>query len=150
MKLEVQKRLASTIFKCSPSKVWVDPKNMADIKEAITKIDIKSLIKKGLIKKKPETGVSRFRARKIKTQKKKGKQKGAGSKRGKRTARLSQKKAWMGKIRIQRVFLKELRDKEIIDTKTYRNLYLKSKGGFFRSKRHIKLYLEEHKIVKKK
>ncbi|GAF81681.1 unnamed protein product, partial [marine sediment metagenome] len=25
----------------------------------------------------------------------------------------------------------------------YRKFYLKSKGGFFRSRRHIKLYLEE-------
>ena len=45
-----------------------------------------------------------------------------------------------------RVFLK---DKGIVDKKTYRNLYLKSKGGFFRSKSHIKLYINEHKLGKK-
>jgi len=150
LKLEVQKRLAATIMKCSAKKVWADPKNMSEIKEAITKIDIKSLIKKGLIKRKPDIGISKFRARKIKTQKSKGKQKGAGSRKGKRTARLNKKEAWIGKIRIQRQFLKDLRDKELINTKTYRELYLKSKGGFFRSKRHIKLYLEEHNIIKKK
>jgi ribosomal protein L19E len=36
-----------------------------------------------------------------------------------------------------------LKEKKIIDDKLYRELYLKSKGGFFRSKRHIKIYLEE-------
>jgi len=39
--------------------------------------------------------------------------------------------------------LGELKDRKIIDDKLYRELYSKSKGGFFRSRRHIKLFLEE-------
>jgi len=81
-----------------------------------------------------------------KVQKKKGRQKGEGSRKGKKKAG---KKEWMNTIRIQRAFLKELRAKKIIDKKIYRNLYLKSKGGFFRSKNHIKLYISEHKLGKK-
>ena len=40
--------------------------------------------------------------------------------------------------------------KEFIEKKTYQKLYLKAKGGFFRNKRHIKLYLEEYGLLKKK
>ena len=42
-----------------------------------------------------------------------------------------------------RAFLKELRDKGIISKEDYRVLYAKVKGGFFRSKRHIKLYIAD-------
>ena len=56
----------------------------------------------------------------------------------------------MAKIRIQRKFLAEIKEKKLLDSKTYRPLYLKAKGGFFRNKRHIKLYLEEHNLINKK
>ena len=44
-----QKRLAGSIVKCSPSKIWLDPNELEEIKEAITRIDIKILIKKRII-----------------------------------------------------------------------------------------------------
>ena len=84
-----------------------------------------------------------MRARKRLMQRRKGRQSGPGSRKGSRGARLSKKRGWINKIRIQREFLRELKVKKIIDEKLYRDFYLKSKGGFFRSKRHIKLYLEE-------
>ena len=149
MKLKLQKRLAADILKCSEKRIWFDPTRLEDIKEAITKIDVRSLINDRAIKEKPVKGVSRVRARKIALQKRKGKRKGAGSKKGKKTARLSKKAAWIRKIRIQREFLKELRDKGLVSKSDYHSLYQKSKGGFFRSKRHIKLYLEERGLVKK-
>ncbi|MEE9525240.1 MAG: 50S ribosomal protein L19e [Candidatus Woesearchaeota archaeon] len=148
--LKLQKRLASDILKCSEKRIVFDQDKLEDIKEAITKLDIKSLISGEAIKRKPVKGVSRVRARKITIQKSKGKRKGPGSTKGKKTARLPKKKAWIGKIRIQRRFLKELRDKEFISKSNYHGLYRKSKGGFFRSKRHIKLYLEEHKLIQEK
>lgn len=56
----------------------------------------------------------------------------------------------MTKIRTQRVFIKDLRDKNLINVTNYRELYRKSKGGFFRNKRHIKLYIQENKLINKK
>lgn len=150
MKLQVQKRLASSILKRSKKKVTIDNTRLEDVKEAITRFDIKSLIKDGAIKVKPVKGPSKVRTRKLKEQKKKGRRKGHGSRKGKATARLSQKDAWMIKIRNQRELLKELKDNDKIENKTYRDLYNKTKGGYFRSKRHIKLYLEEHDLIKKK
>ena len=54
----------------------------------------------------------------------------------------------MNKIRSQRSFIKKLKENNKISNKTYRDLYNKSKGGYFRSKRHIKLYLEQNELFK--
>jgi large subunit ribosomal protein L19e len=149
MKLKLQKKLAAQLLKCSKKRINLDTTRLEDIKEAITKADIRSLISEGAIKKKPSKNISRVRARKISIQKSKGRRKGKGKRKGKKTARLPKKEAWMERIRTQREFLKELKEKGIIPSLIYQQLYLKSKGGFFRSKRHIKLYIEEHDLVKK-
>ena len=143
MKVDNQKRLAAQILKCSKKRIKFDPDRLSDIKEAITKADIKGLMKDKAITKVNARGVSRGRARKRLVQKRKGKQKGEGSKKGSRSARLPKKRRWINKIRAQREVLRALKEKKIVDDKLYRDLYLKSKGGFFRSRRHIKLYLEE-------
>ena len=145
MKLNTQKGIAARIFKVGRGRVWIDPNRMSEIKESITKNDIKALVKDNAIKIRPVRGISKARTRKNKIQKSKGRRKGAGSKKGKQTLG---KRDWINKIRIQRNFVKELRDKEIVSKKVYQELYLKAKGGFFRSKRHIKLYLEEHRLGK--
>ncbi|MCP3681152.1 MAG: 50S ribosomal protein L19e [bacterium] len=150
MMLKSQKRIAAQLMKCSPKRVIFDSERLTDIKEAITKLDIKALIGQGVITKKPVKSVSRSRVRKMLVQKRKRRQSGAGSKKGKSTARLPKKKRWMGTIRLQRAFLDELREKGIISKSNYRQLYLKAKGGYFRSKRHIKLYLDERKLIEKK
>jgi large subunit ribosomal protein L19e len=144
MNLKVQKRLAAQIFDCSPDRVAFNDDRLDDIKQAITKRDLKLLIGDGAIVKKPGNFTSRVRARKLALQKSKGRRKGEGSRKGKATARSKPKGNWMSKIRLQREFIRLLLEKAIITRKAYRELYLKSKGGYFRSKRHIKLYLEEH------
>ncbi len=149
MKLNIQKRLAATILKCSPKRVKLDPARAEDLKEAITKTDLKGLIGDGAIKRVQKKGVSRARANKILVQKRKGQQKNMGSRKGKPTARNPKKQLWMRKIRTQRALLKELKEKGYLDTKVHADLYKKAKGGFFRSKKHIKLYIDEHKLIKK-
>ena len=136
-------------MKCGANKVKFDITSLQSIKEAITKSDIRALVKDKVIKKKPDTGVSRSRARQILKQKRKGRRTGPGRKSGTHKARLPQKKEWMNKIRAIRDLLKTLRQKEVIDARVYRLLYRKAKGGYFRSRRHIKLYIEEHNLAKK-
>ena len=145
MKLTAQKTISAKLLNCSKKRVIFDIKRLDEIKEAITKADLRSLIKDTAIKAKPIKGVSRVRAKKRQIQRNKGKQKGQGSRKGKKTARLPKKKIWMNKIRLQRKFLKELKNKKIVEGKKYRELRSKSKGGFFRSKRHIKIFLEKIK-----
>lgn len=147
MKLDVQKRLAASVLKCSSKRVHFIPDRLPDIKEAITKADIRGLISEGLIVKEQEKGVSRVRARHKAAQRRKGLQRGPGKKKGKKTSIVSRKKAWMAKIRAQRSFLAELKSKQIVNAVAYKNLYRKAKGGFFRNKRHIKIYMQENNLV---
>lgn len=149
MILKNQKRLGGDIFKCSKSKIVFDPERLDDIKEAITKADIKTLIIDHAISKKPTKGNSRVRARKRASQRKKGNRRGFGTRKGKKTSRLPRKVAWMNRIRAQRNLLKELKSNNKIENKTHRELYSKASGGFFRSLRHIKLYIKEHDLMKK-
>ncbi len=150
MELKVQKRLAAQIFDCSPDRVVFNEDRLDDIKQAITKRDLRLLIGDKAISKKPTNATSKVRARKIKVQKSKGRRKGEGSRKGKFNTHFKSKQTWMNNIRVQRAFVKLLLDKNIIDRKTYRELYLKAKGGYFRSRRHIKIYIEEHELVLKK
>jgi large subunit ribosomal protein L19e len=145
--LQTQKRLAGTILKSAPKRVRFDPARLHDIKAAITKADIKTLINEGAISAIPKSGVSRSRARHNAKQRAKGLRKGPGSKEGKATARNPSKAAWMAKIRAQRKFIADLKEKKIITLEHYRILYTKSKGGFFRNIRHIKIYLNEQNLA---
>ncbi|MGM5482893.1 MAG: 50S ribosomal protein L19e [Nanobdellota archaeon] len=144
--LNVQKRIASSILKGSVKRIKFDKQRLEEIKEAITRADLKGLISGGLISLKKKKGVSRARANQIQRQKSKGQKKGQGKRKGKFTARKPKKETWVSKIRTQRSFIKDLKQKDLIANSTYRDLYSKSKGGFFRSKRHIKIYLNEHKL----
>lgn len=147
--LDVQRRLAAQILKCGQNRIVFDPEKLVEIKEAITKTDIRGLISNGVITKKRVLNTSKFWARHRKSQKIKGKQKGFGSRKGKKTARgIAPKRQWINKIRLQRGFLKSLRDESKIATQDYHELYMKSKGGFFRSIRHLKLYTQERGLVK--
>lgn len=150
MQLKSQRRLAAELLGCGNKRVWFDEERLSEVKEAITKADLRALINDGAIREKPEKSISRFRAKKRRLQKTKGKRRGVGSRKGKKTARLPKKLEWSNRIRLQRMFIKSLRDREKITKASYRELYLKSKGGFFRNLRHIKLYIKEHDLIKKK
>lgn len=150
MRLTSQRRTAAQILKCGQGRIWFDNARIEEIKQAITKADIRHLINDFAIQKKPKVSISRYRFRKALVQKKKGRRAGPGKRKGKRAARLPQKTHWMSMIRLQRKFLKTLRDKEIVTPGTYHMLYKKAKGGFFRSKRHLKLYMEEQKLAHEK
>ncbi|MGM5488232.1 MAG: 50S ribosomal protein L19e [Nanobdellota archaeon] len=145
MNLRNQKRLAAQLMKCSESNVVFDSSRLDEIKESITKIDLRNLIKSNVIWKAPTVGPSRVRARKVAEQKRKGRRKGQGSRKGRSTARLPRKEDWMNRIRKQRALLKELRQKGTLTAEEYRKLYNNAKGGFFRSLRHLKMYINEKK-----
>ncbi|MEM2582842.1 MAG: 50S ribosomal protein L19e [Candidatus Thermoplasmatota archaeon] len=142
MNLRYQRRIAADLLKCGENRVWMDPEKIEEIKKAVTRRDIENLINMGLIKKKMEEGISRGRTRKRILQKKKGRRKGHGSRKGKAGARLSSKERWIKTIRPIRAYLRELRDKGIINEKTYRLYYRRAKGGQFKNKAHLKLHLQ--------
>ncbi|KHO46817.1 MAG: large subunit ribosomal protein L19e [archaeon GW2011_AR3] len=155
MKLNVQKKLAGKILGVSPKRIKLDLARLEatgstidDLKQSITKQDIRGFISKGVIIAKQKKGISRGRAKKTHIQKTKGRQRGVGNRKGKKNARLPGKDTWMKKIRGQRNLIRMLKDRKYISNRDYWELYAKAKGGFFRSRRHIKVFMEEHDMVK--
>lgn len=141
--LEMQRRLASELLKAGKNRIIFNKEMIDEIKEAITREDIRSLINRGAISVKPKKGVSRARAKKIHEQRGKGRRKGPGKRKGAKHARTPKKRAWINKIRPQRRFLRLLKEKGHVNNTQYRRLYRLAKAGFFRSKRHLKLYVNK-------
>src|SRR3989338_1567580 len=123
MQFTVQRRLAASVFGCSPDKIWFDASQLEKIKEAITRADIRSLINNGTIRRKVDHSNSRGRARARHAQKRKGRQRGVGSRKGKKTARLGRKDAWIDRVRLQREFLQSWRAGGYFDNKIFRDMY---------------------------
>lgn len=136
--MSLQKRIAAKILKVGISKVWLDPTRKKEIDEAITKADIRKLIKKGAIKVLPE---------KIKKPKEKRKKK---VRKGAKYAVFPRKERWMSTVRALRKMLKEMKERSEIDNQTFKRLYRLVKGGMFRSKSHLRIYMEQHGLIKKK
>jgi len=144
--LSSQRRIAASVLRCSPKKVHFNPESSAEIKEVITKADMRQMVKDGVISKRAVKGSSKARVRASRKQKQKGRQSGRGSRKGTKTARLPRKEAWMGRVRAQRRLIHSLKQKVELAKAPYRSLYAKIKGGFFRSRRHITLYIKEHDL----
>ena len=143
-----QKKITSRILKCGINRVWLDPARISEISDAITAIDIRNLIKKKLIKSLPKKGISSFRRKKLAKQKLKGRRKGYGSRKGKATTRSPRKKTWIKNIRSMRKEISRLKDSDSITHDIYKDMYKKTKGGFFRNKSHMISYLERNKMMK--
>lgn len=148
MNISNRKRIIASILGVGQSRIWIDPNRLGDIKQAITKEDMRGLINDGAIMLKPKVGVSKVRHRKKLIQKRKGRRKGLGSRKGKRTSRLPRKKEWVMKVRLQRNLITDFKKRGVITGDVYSNLRKRVKGGFFRSIRHIKLYLGERGLIK--
>lgn len=149
MDYRLQKRLAAEILGVGESRIWIspDPDNEEEISQAITKDDIRGLIERGLIKKIPKKGNShRWLIRHIKRVK--GHRRGYGKREGTKKTRVDEEEVWVNKIRKMRTYLKYLRDKDMIDSQTYRRLYRLSKGNAFKSLSDLKRYIDENKLMK--
>jgi large subunit ribosomal protein L19e len=149
MNTSVQKRLAAQISGCSPKRVIFDNTKLSVIKEALTRADIRDLIESGAITVRQKNGQSRVRARYTAAQKSRGLRKGPGSRKGSSNARENTKDAWVRKVRLMRVFAKDLVTRNKITTQSYRNLYRKIKANVFKDRTAIKLYLEENGLFVK-
>ena len=149
MSLKAQKRMAAEILKCGENRVYFDPYLIDEIKMAITREDIRNLVKEGIIIKKYKKGNSKYRKNLLHERKKKGRARGIGKRKGTKGARYPKKKKWMNRIRPQRRELKKLRDRKLITTATYRKLYKNAKGGMFTSVAQMNRYIKEKDLIRR-
>jgi large subunit ribosomal protein L19e len=146
MNLTNQRRLAASLLEIGVNRVWIDPEKISDVEGAITRTEIRKLIREGAIKALRERGTSRGRARVLAQKKRSGRRIGMGTKKGKAFAEVSEKTRWMNRIRALRRKLTELRDQRVITVSTYRSLYMKAKGGEFRSLAELDRHINEQKL----
>lgn len=149
MNLKPQKRMAADILKCGENRVYFDPYLIEDISLAITREDIRNLIKQGVIQKKYKQGISNYRKNLRHERKKKGRARGLGKRKGTKHARTPKKRAWIRRIRPIRRELKKLRDKKLITPANYRKLYKNAKGGMFNSVAQLNRYIKEKELKRR-
>jgi large subunit ribosomal protein L19e len=142
MDLKNQKRMAAAILKCGESRVWIDPNRIEDAADAITRADIRTAIESGTIRALPKQGISRGRTRYRLEQRRKGRRRGPGSRKGTSGARTPKKADWIQTIRPIRQELKKLREDGKINRSVYREFYMKAKGGQFKSRKNLLSHLQ--------
>jgi len=130
MNLAKKKELAAKALKVGKNRICFSIENLPDIKEAITKEDIKGLYSEGIITIKPVKG--RKKIIKRKTRRGPGKIKKKVNKR---------KQIYVKITRKLRSYLKELKKQGIIERDLYWDLRKKIRMRFFKSKAHLKEYL---------
>ena len=107
--LRNQRRMAASLLKCGVNRVWMDHDRVDEIAKAVTKDDIRVLIKGKAIKSKQKKGISSGRKKYIIKQKEKGRRRGHGSRKGAKYARLPRKDQWIRTIRPIRVISKKFK-----------------------------------------
>ncbi len=149
MNLSAQKRMAAEILKCGENRVYFDPYLMDEIKMAITREDIRNLIKEGIIQKKYKQGISKHRKNIRHERRKKGLGRGLGKRKGSKHARMPKKRAYIKRIRPIRRELRKLRDRKLITPATYRKLYRNAKGGMFNNVRQLNRYIKDKELLRR-
>jgi large subunit ribosomal protein L19e len=142
------RRIAAQILGVGESRIRFKNEAASRISEALTREDIRSLIKDGSVFALPAFGVSRIRGREKAAQKKKGRRSGKGSKKGTFTSRGGGKRAWISKVRAQRAYLKSLLAEKKISSQSFRKMYMMVKGNAFKGVKILETHLKDTKLLK--
>ncbi|MBI5225141.1 50S ribosomal protein L19e [Candidatus Micrarchaeota archaeon] len=130
MSVQTVRRIAADILKAGESRIRV-----LDVKratEALTREDIRNLIKDKAVILLPKQGISRGEARIAQTRKRSGRGRGEGKKKGSMYAGTSKKDLWMRKVRSLRKSLKN--NKFRLESKDYRKIYRMVSGNSVKNK----------------
>ena len=142
------RRIASEVLGVGESKVRFRTDATQKISEALTREDVRGLIKDGSIYALQPNGVSRIRGREKEAQSRKGRRGGAGSRKGTRSARLDSKEVWIAKVRSQRRYLRGLLAQKKLPHESSRKIYMMIKGNAFKGVKMLETYLKDNKLVK--
>jgi len=138
--------MAAGILSVGESRIKFDPAQLSKVKDALTREDTRSLIEDGTIIVLAKTGVGKGRSRKRAAQKKKGRRRGMGSRRGTKFGRENAKESWMVRVRSLRAVLSRLKDEGRVGSADARKLYLMIKGRAFRGIANMLAYIKENKL----
>ena len=143
MNLKSKRRLAASVLGVGVDRITFNDEYSDLIQDAITRSTIRGLVGFGAITVAPKKGVSRGRFRERSQKLKRGR--GAGSVKGRATARNPRKALWIAKVRALRWRLKVAKERKEISNEDYKRLYKQVKGGQVRGVKHILDLLKEVK-----
>ena len=146
--LKTQKRIAAKVLGIGETRVWVNPDAAVDIAQAMTRDDVREIIKQGLIQEKPAKKQTRAGAKKRVVLKRKRKSISHGKRRGASGARKTDKRKWIEKVRSQRKALRKLKDEKQIEDGVYRKYYLRIKGGGYATIKQLKESMKTDGVLK--
>ena len=136
MNLKNKKELAKKVLGVGKNRIIFSPEGLSEIKEAITKEDIKSLYAEGIISIKPVKGRRKIEKRKTR--------RGYGKTKMKVETR---KQDYVKLTRKLRAHIKNLKRKNEIDKKNYLDIRKKIKIRYFKSKSYLEDYIKNLKNV---
>ncbi len=132
--LDKRKNIAAKVLNVGKNRLYFDPESLSEIKEAITKQDIRELHSQGIIKVKEKKGRKKVEKRKTK--------RGPGKIKKKVNNR---KQEYVKRVRKQREYIKNLLKLNKIEKETYRDLRKQIKANSFKSLNNLRAYLRENK-----
>ena len=141
MKVNSAKKIAAEEFKSGITRVWVDTNSIDKVMEAASRADVRELIERNVIQLKQKKGNSNARLKKRIKQLSKERRRGPGSIKGTKYARFPRKERWITTIRALRSELRNMKQNNEIDQKTFRKYYLQVKGGSFKSRAQLSSHI---------
>jgi len=144
MSLANKKEIAAKLLKVGVGRVRFNQDSLDRIQDAVTREDMKRLIRAGDIWAAQVKGISSAR-KKLKKIKKSKRGRGVGSKKGKSTTRQPRKESWVRQVRALRTYLKLQKAKHELNSEQFRMFYRKVKGGEVRTLRRLKELIDEEK-----
>ncbi len=141
MGMDFARRAAASILGRGENAIRIKPEANVDAAKALTKEDIRKLIQSGSIYALKAKHNKREASKLLKKARSEGRSRGPGSRRGTRKRRIG--RVWERKVRSQRRLLKELKEMDRIDKKTFTTFYRQIKGNQYATKANLLLQLRE-------
>lgn len=138
MSMKFTRRAAAELLHRGQNAIRIKQTSTEEAKKAITKDDVRRLIKEGAVYAQKDRADARKRVASD------YRRRGTGSKRG--TRKVREGNIWERKIRAQRRLLQRLKHMGKLDTKTFNRYYGLSKGNMFPDKRSMLLHLSDEGI----
>ena len=140
MSIKLTKRVAAIIMDRGENSIRINPTAIAEAKKAITREDVRALIKNGSVYAIKEKKNLSIHGKELRKKRIEGRKRGPGRRKGTKNARHNI--SYPKKIRGQRRILKNLKEDKIIDNVVFKKYYKLTKGGGFPTKisliNHIK------------
>jgi len=142
--LSSRKAMAAKLLKAGTTRVRFHTDSLDRVSDAVTRDDMRKLIRAGDIWAEQKKGISGGR-KKLSKEKRSRRGRGPGSKSGRDSTRTPRKRSWVNQVRHLRGYLKLMKKRGELSPVEFKRFYLKVKGGDVRTLRRLKELIAEAK-----